>query len=86
MLGLYVCFGVDGKEPGFERFNFYLSYGFGGGHELTVDVGFAHGVGVDKGDVAYACAYEAFGAPTSYAAYAKHNDAFGGQYFHGGSA
>ena len=54
--------------------------------EAGNDVGFAHGVGVDKGDVAYACAYEAFGAPTSYAAYAKHNDAFGGQYFHGGCA
>ena len=54
---------VDVEQPFLERFDLDLSHRLGGGLELPVDVGDAHAVAIDDGEVADAVAYQALGAP-----------------------
>ena len=48
---------VDGKQTLLERFYFDLPHGFGGGHQLAVDVGDAHSVRVDNREMPDSGAY-----------------------------
>ena len=67
--------GVDGKQTLLERFHLDLPHGFGGGHQLAVDVGDAHPVRIDDGEMSDSGAYQAFGTPASYTSYTEDDDA-----------
>ena len=73
---------VDVEQPFLERFHLDLSHRLGGGLELPVDVGDAHAVAIDDGEVADAIAYQALGAPAPDAAHAEDDDPLVGDAFH----
>jgi hypothetical protein len=74
--------GVDTEQALFQGINLHLTNGLGGGHQLPIDIGDAHAVGVDNRQLAYATAHQTLGAPRTYAAYAKDNHAFLGDAVH----
>jgi hypothetical protein len=57
-----------------------------GGHELAVDVGDTHAVGVNDGEPTNAAAHQALGAPTAHAAHAENHHSRVGYGVHGGIA
>ena len=73
---------VDVEQPFLERFDLDLSHRFGGGLELSVDVGDAHAVAIDDGEVADAVAHQALGAPAPDTAHAEDDDSLVGDAFH----
>ena len=62
---------VDGQQAFFECFHFDLTDGFGSGHQLSVDVGYANSVRIDNGEIFDARTHQTFCAPASYSAYAE---------------
>ena len=75
--------GVDGQESILECLHLDLTYGLGGGHQLTVDVGDAHAVGIDDGELADARAHQTLGTPRTDATHAKEDDALLTDALHG---
>jgi len=73
---------VDVEQPFLERFDLDLSHRLGGGLKLPVDVGDAHAVAIDDGEVADAVAHQTLGTPAPDAADTEDNDPPAGDAVH----
>ena len=80
--GRDLCRGIDAEQALAQRLHLYLSHGLRCCHQLAIDVGDAHTVGVDNSQMADATANQTLGAPRTYAAHAKDNHMLLGDVFH----
>ncbi len=80
--GSDLCRGVDSKESILERLHLDLTDGLGSSHQLTVDIGDAHAVGIDNGELTNARAHQTLGTPRTDASHAKEDDTFLGNALH----
>ena len=65
---------IDGQQALFECFHLDLTNGFGGGHQLSVDIGYTNSVGIDDGEIFDARANQTLCTPASYSSYAEDNN------------
>lgn len=62
---------VDVEQAFPQHLHLGLSDGLGGGHQLSVDVGYADGVAVHDGQMTDAAANQPFGTPAADSAHAE---------------
>ena len=60
------CLRIDLEKTFFQHIYFGFPYGKRRGWKLTVDICSAYAVGIDKGQVIDAAAYQTFGTPATY--------------------
>ena len=65
---------VDLEQTFAQRLHFGASDIGDGSHNLPVDVGDIHTVGVDDGEVSDAAAHQTFGTPTAYSPHSEYDD------------
>jgi len=80
---LAMCAGVDRGDAGCEGSSFRLTDGLGSGVNLTVDIGEAEVVEIDKGEMAHPGASEGFDGPRTDSAQADDHDMAAGEFLQG---
>ena len=66
-----LCRGIDGQQTLLQGIYLHLTHGLGGGHQLAVDIGDTHTVGIDNRHLPDAATYQTLSAPRAYATHAK---------------
>ena len=74
LAGIYLRMRVDGEQPLFERIHLDLPHSVHCGHELAVDIGDAHPVAIDNGQMADTRAHNTLCTPRAHTTYTENDD------------